>query len=67
MTQKVETDAIVPSPLEYTIATGKETLRILKSAATLIPVPFLQDAIQVALTVLELCEVCPYYCARFKC
>lgn len=49
--------SVVPATLEYAMESGKETLKVLKSAANLIPVPFLQEAIQVALKVLELCEV----------
>ena len=47
----------VVQPLEYALASGIETLRILESAAKLIPVPFLKDAINLALTVLRACEV----------
>ncbi|PPQ72736.1 hypothetical protein CVT26_003022 [Gymnopilus dilepis] len=41
---------------EYLVATGKEVLLVLQSAAAVIPVPMLQDAIGIALKVIELCE-----------
>jgi hypothetical protein len=43
--------------LEYATATGKETLKVLESAAKFVPVPFLQEVIRVALKVLQVCEV----------
>ena len=43
--------------LEYAWGPGVETLRILESAAKLIPIPFLKDLINLALTVLLACEV----------
>ena len=42
---------------KYITATGKEVLTVLRSAAGLIPVPMLQDAIEIALKIIELCEV----------
>ena len=48
---------IVPTKLEYTVATGKEVLTLLRSAFGVMPVPLLQDAIGVALKVIQLCEV----------
>jgi hypothetical protein len=47
----------VPTKLEYTAATGKEVLTLLQSAAGVMPVPLLRDAIGVALKVIQLCEV----------
>ncbi|PPQ95395.1 hypothetical protein CVT26_008240 [Gymnopilus dilepis] len=41
---------------KYITATGKEVLTVLRSAAGLIPVPMLQDAIEIALKIIELCE-----------
>jgi len=57
ITIKQTTQSIVPSTLEYTAATGIQILTVLSSAATLVPVPLLQEAIKVALNVLEACEV----------
>jgi hypothetical protein len=39
------------------MATGKEVLTLLRSASGIMPVPLLQDAIGVALKVIQLCEV----------
>ena len=47
----------VPTTTDYITATGKEVLIVLESAAKVIPVPFLQDAIGVALKIIEVCEV----------
>jgi hypothetical protein len=48
---------VVPTTTEYITASGKQALALLESAAKVIPVPFLQDAIGVALKVIELCDV----------
>ncbi|PPQ97464.1 hypothetical protein CVT26_002812 [Gymnopilus dilepis] len=45
-----------PSTGEYLAASGKEVLSILESAAGVIPVPLLQEAIGVALKIIEVCE-----------
>ena len=42
---------------DYITATGKEVLIVLQSAAKVIPVPLLQEAIGVALKIIETCEV----------
>ena len=42
---------------DYITATGKEVLIVLQSAAKVIPVPLLQEAIGVALKIIEVCEV----------
>jgi hypothetical protein len=47
----------VPTTSDYITATGKEVLIVLQSAAKFIPVPLLQDAIGVALKIIEVCEV----------
>ena len=41
----------------YITASGKQVLTLLQSAAAIIPVPLLQDAIGVALKIIEVCEV----------
>ena len=52
-TQKSENSRdIIPTTAKYITATGKQ-----KSAASLIPVPLIKEAIGVALKVIELCEV----------
>ena len=47
----------VPTTTDYITATGKEVLTVLQSAAKVVPVPLLQDAIGVALKIIEICEV----------
>ena len=47
----------IPTITDYILATGKEVLTVLQSAAKVIPVPLLQDAIGVALKIIEACEV----------
>ena len=49
--------SVVPTKTEYTIATVKEVLTLSQSAAGVMPVPFLQEAIGVALEIIEVCEV----------
>jgi hypothetical protein len=39
------------------MATVKEVLTLAESAASVAPVPFLQEAIGVALKIIQLCEV----------
>ncbi len=48
---------VVPTKTEYIAATGKEVLTVLQSAAKVMPVPLLQDAIGVALKIIQVCEV----------
>jgi hypothetical protein len=48
---------VVPTTKQYIMATGKQTLELLKSAATVIPVPLLKDAIGVAIKIIEVLEV----------
>ena len=47
----------VPTTSDYITTTGKEVLMVLQSAAEVIPVPLLRDAIGVALKIIEVCEV----------
>ena len=42
---------------KYITASGKQVLTLLQSAATVIPVPMLQEAIGAAVKIIELCEV----------
>ena len=52
-----ESQNIVPTKTEYAISTVKEVLTMSQSAASVIPVPFLNEAIGVALKIIQLCEV----------
>ena len=47
-------DSVVPTKTDYTMATVKEVLTLSQS---LMPVPFLQEAIRVALKIIQICEV----------
>ena len=38
------------------MATGKQTLKVLQSAAAFIPVPLIREAVGVALKIIEVCE-----------
>ena len=48
---------VVPTTINYITATGKQALLLLQSAGALIPVPMIQDAIGVALKIIDICEV----------
>ena len=47
----------VPTKTDYALATVKEVLTLAHSASSVIPVPFLKEAISVALRIIQLCEV----------
>jgi len=47
----------VPTTREYVATSGNEVVKVLQSAAELIPVPLLRDALGVAIKVIEACEV----------
>ena len=49
--------SVVPSKPDYAMATVKEVLTLAQSAASVIPVPFLKEAIGVALKIIQLCDV----------
>ena len=49
--------SVVPKKTDYAIATVKEVLTLAQSAASVIPVPFLKEAIGIALKIIQLCEV----------
>ena len=49
--------SVVPTKTDYVMATVKEVLTLAQSAASVSPVPFLQEAIGVALKIIQLCEV----------
>jgi len=51
------TRAVVPTTKQYIMATGKQALALLQTAARVIPVPLLRDAIGVAMKIIEVCEV----------
>jgi len=52
--------AVVPTTKQYIMATGKQALALLQTAARVIPVPLLQDAIGIATKIIEVCEVRGY-------
>jgi len=47
----------VPTTTDYAMATVKEVLTLSQSAAAVMLVPFLQEAIGVALKIIQVCEV----------
>ena len=49
---------IIPTTAQYITATGNQALRLLQTAAPFIPVPLIKEAIDVALKIIEVCEVC---------
>ena len=49
--------SVVPSKTDYAMATVKEVLTLAQSAASVIPVPFLKEAIGIALKIIQLCDV----------
>ena len=49
--------SVVPTKTDYTMATVKEVLTLSQSAAAVLPIPFLQEAIEVALKIIQVCEV----------
>lgn len=54
--QSAENAEVVPTTTKYITASGKQALTLLQSAAAVIPVPFLQEAIGVALKIIDVCE-----------
>ena len=48
---------VVPTKIDYAMATVKEVLTMAQSASSVIPVPFFKEAIGVALKIIQLCEV----------
>ena len=48
---------VVPTTTKYITASGKQVLTLLQSAAAVIPVPMLKEAIGVAIKIIEVCEV----------
>ena len=49
---------VIPTTTQYIKATGKQALTLLQTAAPFIPVPLIKEAVDVALKIIELCEVC---------
>jgi hypothetical protein len=47
----------VPTKSDYAIITVKEVLTLAQSAALVVPVPFLTETIEIALKIIQLCEV----------
>ncbi|KDR85866.1 hypothetical protein GALMADRAFT_234981 [Galerina marginata CBS 339.88] len=48
--------SVIPTTTQYMTASAKEVLSVLQSAAGIIPVPLLQESIEVALKIIEVCE-----------
>jgi hypothetical protein len=48
---------VIPTTKMYIAASGKQALMLLQSAAALIPVPLIKEAIGVALNIIQVCEV----------
>ncbi|KDR85865.1 hypothetical protein GALMADRAFT_234980 [Galerina marginata CBS 339.88] len=48
--------SVIPTTTQYMTASAKEVLEMLQSAAGIIPVPLLQESIEVALKIIEVCE-----------
>jgi hypothetical protein len=48
---------VIPTTKTYIAASGKQALMLLQSAAALIPVPLIKEAIGVALNIIQVCEV----------
>ena len=55
--QVTQEKSAIPKTQEYVTAGGKEVIKVLQSAAELVPVPLLKDALGVAITIIEVCEV----------
>ena len=49
-------DNVIPSTSKYFMATGKQSLKVLQSAAAFIPVPLIREGDGVALKIMEVCE-----------
>ena len=48
---------VIPTTSQYIMAAGEQTLVGLQSAAAFIPVPLIREAVEVALRIIEVCEV----------
>ena len=57
LAENSQSESVVPTKTDYALATVKEVLTLAQSAASVVPVPFLQEAIGVALKIIQLCEV----------
>jgi hypothetical protein len=57
--QKLSEDRreVIPTTIKYITASGIQALTLLQSAAALIPVPLIKEAIGVALKIIQVCEV----------
>ena len=62
---------VIPTTGQYIMASGKQALVVLQSAAAFIPVPLIREAIGVALKIMEICEdrceVCTEIPRRKRC
>jgi hypothetical protein len=57
LAENLQFESVVPTKTDYALATVKEVLTLAQSASSVVPVPFLQEAIGVALKIIQLCEV----------
>jgi len=55
--QAAEEKYVIPETREYVAASGKGVIMVLRSAAELVPVPLLKDALGLAIKIIEVCEV----------
>jgi hypothetical protein len=60
------TRAVVPTTTQYIVATSKQALGLLQTAASVIPVPLLQEALGIAVKIIEICEVCQIHAGRLQ-
>jgi hypothetical protein len=44
--------------MDYCLKAGKTTLEVLQAAVKFAPVPFAKEALEVVLTLINICEVC---------
>ena len=49
---------VIPTRTKYITATGNQALTMLQSAASLVQVPLVKEAIEVALNIVDQCKVC---------
>ena len=49
---------VIPTTTQYIKASGKQALSLLQTATPFIPVPLVKEVVDVALKIIEVCEVC---------
>jgi len=55
--QAQQKKSAAPNTQEYVTAGGEEVIKVLQSAAELVPVPLLSNVLGVAIKVIEMCKV----------